>query len=1690
MTPKTYVRRALTSGTVRLAALILTVLLLCTALPSRSAQAAEWMQPYLDQVVEWGVMGGDATGNLHEDRPITRAELVTLINRAFGYTEPGPHPFTDVTPRDWFAEDIGIAYNVGYFGGTSANTASPRALVTREQAAVLLGRCLRLQGTTGAASSTFTDAYQIGGWSRGLVQEAADLGIIGGYADGTFRPRQNITRGQMACFLVRALGTLIQEPGELSSGGVYGNLTINVPGVKLKDTTITGNLYLTGGVGLGNVELENVNVLGKIVVCGGGEAEGGKHSIILRNVTAGTLEVDSLTEQFLSVHAEGLTDIANTIVRTSAYVEDLTDDDMGLKSIQLDGLEGSQFQLAGNIKHVINLTPDSALQIAQGVAGVVTIDEKAVNATLTIDKKTTVQELNLDRGTQVTGEGSIGHLNINAPGSNVSMLPDTITVRPGITGNIYNQDMDTGAAAESSEDPRLLAGYPAAKNVAPTSADAVFRTNKTGTIHWGLTALMDGSLGEDELMNPSAYSAKIIRSGTANATASNTDITARLTGLTREGSYYISALLEDARGRRSPVKVAAFTTPDDTAPNFATGYPQAPIITTDADNEQIAQIMVMPTKDCQMYYVLLPTGSAAPTAADFRSAALPGNLGFGIVSLRKNTPFLVSRINSSHLQEQTTYDLYLWLNDADNGKSSAVRRVQITTKDMTPPNIQHLTVTDIQARSVRLTFSLDEPGTLYFAVVKHGTQFYQSGITGPNDLQAKIQIENGVGSLRRYNGVRVARAGVDGTINVTGLEPQTAYDLYFVAKDTAGNYNIYNEGLMPPMKINTADDNPPTVKQEFENDASQEGQPNPTPYPNTTVRIVFSESVLGYQDIGGQRSYIDDFMDAYQKVRTASTADKPARERELADMLRNHIRLYNNRTKLPVADRTAENADTVGDNWVLDYRKATVYMDATTGEMIISFPYLSDLSASAVNLASGDTYYFIVSNIADTSIAKNIMETNTREGYRLPNFTTTFATVNLQTADTVDINRNALASPSDFPTDNNVDGDNFRVNWSFTLTPDATNQVADNVGWDMLIWTDTKLEFSLYSRSRPKNSTGSSGWGAWRKLGVSATAPIDKSDDSSLVYISLTRSTFLNNSTEFPRLNTLDQDTEYEYAIHLTSVKDNDNPNGWISEINMRATIMAGGTTAMNQSSLVYQGNEGTLANGIKAGALSIGEPDPFTYTIAPEEREGPKLNEGYPLISYGDTAANVTVALDRVGTAYFMAVPLTPTSGTEVTGSNYSAPITIALKDNTTSVELPDIAQVPANGRDLTGKYENPLLRLPAASTVATRTEEGGIRWASREYPQAGLAGEVSLTGLKPDTTYLLLIATRGVTRYSQYVYCYTFTTSEVVAPKLELRADGNTAQARTDLDAEVRGLLILDGSNRDLLRPFSTAEGTAKTDDYKDSSGLTADGKYSVLDALINSHGTGNGIRNSVFDQYATENLKNDIFSLIESSSITPNSVIDVVERFNVPMGTTWTNVRPFRDMEGGRWYCFLAYAESPLGSDRSFRAVRPLQISDTQWPTVNPTTGVTATFAPRKDGSGFDGRVTITFSEDLYFQTTDSGVQDLKPVTPTPLDIGSISGNWVSRQTISGDLPIGWKVYTEEGTPRNTRQMSFETTNGVAAGDYTFSIRAGLCDQWGNQPSGGNSGFQVTVRIAGNDTDGYTYSVSGVPTEWTGP
>ena len=703
----------------RLLALALALVLLVGSLPlvENQAEAATWMDAYLKKVVEWGVMRGDLEGNLEPNRAITRAEFITMLNRAFGYTETGPTPFTDVKSSDWFADDIGIAYNMGYLYGTSKTTASPNLPITREEAIVMLGKNLMYRPGVGEVLG-FTDSRTFSEWSKGYIKIADETDVISGYPDGTFRPHNNISRGECACIVVKALGNLVNTPGEVTLGGVYGNVLISVPGVQLKNTVIAGDLYLTGGVGLGDVLLENVTVLGRIIVSGAGESNKGDSSVILRNVQANELIVDSLKDQYVTLRAEGDTTIGFTSVRTSAYIEDVTPAGYGLKYIELDGEEGAELTLAGNIKEVVNLTPGSRLIIAQGTAEKITIDEKATNSTLTIENGATVNELNLDVGTTVNGEGDLGHVNVNAPGCSIEMLPDTITIRPGITAEVDGETMDSVGANESSSDPRLLAGYPVAKNVAPTSADGVFSTNKQATVYWALSAKSDGSISEDDLINPPPSSGKILKSGNVAMDASNTEESAKLSGLTSDGSYYLSAIAVDNRGQRSPVKVTAFTTPDNTVPKFANGYPYMSKITSDA-----GQVAVMSSKSCQLYYAVFPKGSTAPTVADFKSGSLSGNLGYGVRDVTKNVIDLFY-VNNQPLQELVEYDLYLCLIDADGGKDSGVKKLTFTTVDGTPPIfVSGPTVNSVKETSVGLAAALNEQGTIYWAVVKQGEEY-------------------------------------------------------------------------------------------------------------------------------------------------------------------------------------------------------------------------------------------------------------------------------------------------------------------------------------------------------------------------------------------------------------------------------------------------------------------------------------------------------------------------------------------------------------------------------------------------------------------------------------------------------------------------------------------------------------------------------------------------------------------------------------------------------------------------------------------------------------------------------------------------------------------------------------------------------------------------------------------------------
>ena len=122
---------------------ILSLALLLGLLPAAAVPAAaadHWAVPYVQTLTDWGVMRGDISGNMAPERSITRAEFVTMMNRAYGYTRMAGHPFTDVPA--WLDPYAAWAFRQGYSNGVSGTSFDPDAPMSAAEYQELLLRAL------------------------------------------------------------------------------------------------------------------------------------------------------------------------------------------------------------------------------------------------------------------------------------------------------------------------------------------------------------------------------------------------------------------------------------------------------------------------------------------------------------------------------------------------------------------------------------------------------------------------------------------------------------------------------------------------------------------------------------------------------------------------------------------------------------------------------------------------------------------------------------------------------------------------------------------------------------------------------------------------------------------------------------------------------------------------------------------------------------------------------------------------------------------------------------------------------------------------------------------------------------------------------------------------------------------------------------------------------------------------------------------------------------------------------------------------------------------------------------------------------------------------------------------------------------------------------------------------------------
>ena len=85
--------------------------------------------------------------------------------------------------------------------GTTPPEFKPDSSTTREMFATFMHRMANLPEAT--ETSSFVDSNTVSDWAVDAVNWAAEIGVIEGFTDGTFRPNTNITREQVAVMLYR-----------------------------------------------------------------------------------------------------------------------------------------------------------------------------------------------------------------------------------------------------------------------------------------------------------------------------------------------------------------------------------------------------------------------------------------------------------------------------------------------------------------------------------------------------------------------------------------------------------------------------------------------------------------------------------------------------------------------------------------------------------------------------------------------------------------------------------------------------------------------------------------------------------------------------------------------------------------------------------------------------------------------------------------------------------------------------------------------------------------------------------------------------------------------------------------------------------------------------------------------------------------------------------------------------------------------------------------------------------------------------------------------------------------------------------------------------------------------------------------------------------------------------------------------
>ena len=177
-------------------------------IPPVEPEEPDYTPNWLNTTDHFGYIIGYEDGTVKPNAGITRAEVATIFFRLL--TDEARERFwcetndySDVADGSWYNNAVSTLSNMGILGGYEDGTFRPNASITRAEFAKIAVSFFDWADIE--AVNDFVDVSD-SAWYADYVAVAAEIGLIEGYGGNVFRPEAAITRAEACAIINRTLG--------------------------------------------------------------------------------------------------------------------------------------------------------------------------------------------------------------------------------------------------------------------------------------------------------------------------------------------------------------------------------------------------------------------------------------------------------------------------------------------------------------------------------------------------------------------------------------------------------------------------------------------------------------------------------------------------------------------------------------------------------------------------------------------------------------------------------------------------------------------------------------------------------------------------------------------------------------------------------------------------------------------------------------------------------------------------------------------------------------------------------------------------------------------------------------------------------------------------------------------------------------------------------------------------------------------------------------------------------------------------------------------------------------------------------------------------------------------------------------------------------------------------------------------